>query len=157
MHYRPVSNLGLVKVLEWVLSHLAQMNMTDIWHSACRMWHSAKTAVLPISTWLSWWQWTKAKLLPLALLDLSASFHAVEPTILLGRLHSGSQSLSWCGGGSLLTCPTGLNKLNWMTPVFPEFSYLFKFHKVQFWLCIVFTVTPPPPASSYRATLSHIT
>ena len=103
---RPVSNLSYISKLkesqsafaDQIQSHLAKNNLYPVFQSAYRKLHSTETALVKVHNDILTNMNTYHVTL-LVLLDLSAAFDTVDPSILLTRLRSklclNGAALSW--------------------------------------------------------------
>ena len=101
---RPVSNLSYISkltesaVADQIQSHLAKNNLYPVFQSAYRKLHSTETALVKVHNDILTNMNTYHVTL-LVLLDLSAAFDTVDPSILLTRLRSklclNGAALSW--------------------------------------------------------------
>ena len=90
-NYRPVSNLPFISkvlervVLQQLLLHLSENNLSDLYQAAYRSGHSTETAVLSVTNSLLM-QSDDHQVSVVGLLDLSSAFDTIDHTILLKRL-----------------------------------------------------------------------
>ena len=103
-NYRPVSNLQFFSkilekiVLEQLLRHLAENNLSEVFQSAYRANHSTETALLRVQNDLLC-DSDEGRVNALCLLDLSAAFDTIDHGILITRLERSfgikGKALSW--------------------------------------------------------------
>ena len=101
---RPVSNLSYISkltesaVADTIQSHLDKNNLCPVFQSAYRKLHSTETALMKVHNNILT-NMNKQHVTLLVLLDLSAAFDTVDPSILLTRLRSklglNGTALSW--------------------------------------------------------------